>query len=421
MQSAEYPIGGYRQCTRPYTPVSMKSLTIRLVVLVLSIFFFIGSDRSDLGNSLAYSRFEVPFYGQPISIEFDPGMRLPTIQSVEHANIRSAVRRANRSPTRPLLNSLLAAKERHELNDFLFYKLARLSLQVIYEGRNRNAQELGLYKMLVDAGFDARLTFRGGRIFVNVFTNEDLFEVPIIDTGNRPYANLSCLDQDCRGRQRLYIYDSHPNPRGRSFGFQLTRWPELKEKPVDRELQFLYHGVQQRMKVTYDQTMVDIMKDYPFIHEYCYLETPLSNTLRKSLLPQLERYMQRMDEQQRLELLASFTRSAFAYKEDSEYFGKSKPMVPEELFGYSYSDCEDRSALFFALVRDLLDLPMAVVAYDDHLTVAVGSETIPGDAFRMNGQRYVFCDPTGPRASSRIGIIPPGYEDKKFTIIGAYK
>lgn len=399
----------------------MKNLTLRLAVLVLAVFFLVGSDRPDLGNPLEYSRFEVPFYGQPISIEYDPGMRLTDIQSVERTNIRAAVRRAERSATRPLMNSLLAARTQHELNDFLFYKLARLSLRVIYEGRHQNAQELGLYKLLVDAGFDARLTFRGGQIFVNVYTTEDLFEVPIIDTGNRPYANLSCLEGECDGRQRLYIYDGHPNPRGRSFGFQLNRWPRLAEQPVERELRFTYHGVQQRMNVTYDKTMVDIMRDYPFIHEYCYLETPLSNTLRKSLLPQLERYMQRMDEQQRLELLASFTRSAFAYMEDNEYFGRSKPMVPEELFGYSYSDCEDRSALFFALVRDLLDLPMAVVAYDDHLTVAVGSETIPGDAFRMNGRRYVFCDPTGPRASSRIGIIPPGYEDKKFTIIGAYK
>ena len=36
------------------------------------------------------------------------------------------------------------------------------------------------------------------------------------------------------------------------------------------------------------------------------------------------------------ELLAAFTRSSFAYKEDKEYFGYSKPMVAEEVFLYPF-------------------------------------------------------------------------------------
>jgi len=135
----------------------------------------------------------------------------------------------------------------------------------------------------------------------------------------------------------------------------------------------------------------------------------------------LRKYLEPLNEAERIEFLVSFTRSAFNYKEDNEYFGHSKPMVPEELFGYNFSDCEDRSALFFALVRDLLNMPMAVVAYNDHLTIAVGSDRIKGDSFMHKGQRYVFCDPTGPKDSSRIGQIPPGYENKSFHIIGTYK
>ena len=71
------------------------------------------------------------------------------------------------------------------------------------------------------------------------------------------------------------------------------------------------------MQVTFDRTMVDIMADYPFINEYCYLETPLSPTLRNSLLPQLKQLLEPLNHQEQLELLASFTRSAFNYKEDN--------------------------------------------------------------------------------------------------------
>ncbi|MEM9527847.1 MAG: hypothetical protein AAGA31_14625, partial [Bacteroidota bacterium] len=396
----------------------MKTIFFSCSVLALLVLGLMGTTPSGYGNEANYHRFYLPFYAESIQVVYDPAMTIAEPRSIDNYSIRSAYRSLQRKPTRVLLNSLLEAKEKYQLNDYLFYKLARHSMQVVYDGRSRNALELSLYKLLIEAGFDVRLTYRGNQVFVNVYTNEDLFEVPIIDTGGRPYANLSCLAGECNGRQRLYIYQDRPNPNGRSFGFQLRSWPALSSQPKVKNMRFTYHGITKNMEVTFDQTMVDIMSDYPFIHEYCYLETPLSPTLQKSLLPQLRRYLKPLDQQQRLELLASFTRSAFNYKEDNEYFGRSKPMVPEELFGYSYSDCEDRSALFFALVRDLLNLPMAVVAYDDHLTIAVGSASIPGDSFTYNNQRYVFCDPTGPKNSSRIGQIPPGYENKNFHIFG---
>ncbi|PPK85671.1 hypothetical protein CLV84_2574 [Neolewinella xylanilytica] len=397
----------------------MKIVVARLTLLALCLMAFANTNLTNLGNPVNYQRFSLPFYAQPVAVTFDPAMLVDEPATLSNVSIRHTYNQLEKRPTQVLLNHLLAAKGQYQLNDFLFFKLARRTLHSIYGGQSPLVQNITLYKLLIDSGFDARLTFRGDKLFVNVYTTEDLFEVPIIQSNGRTYANISCLAGDCKGRQRLYIYNEHPNPRGKSFGFQLKQWPQLAEQPTDKSLEFNYHGVPQKIDVTFDKTMVDIMTDYPFIHEYCYLDTPLSPTLSASLLPQLETFMQGMDTQQKLELLTSFTRSAFAYKEDNEYFGRSKPMVPEELFGYSYSDCEDRSALFFALVRDLLDLPMAVIAYDDHLTVAVGTD-IPGDSFNYKGQRYLFCDPTGPRNSSRVGQVPPGYEDKSFTVIGTY-
>ena len=82
-------------------------------------------------------------------------------------------------------------------------------------------------------------------------------------------------------------------------------------------------------------------------------------------------------------------------------------MIADEVFFYPYSDCEDRSALFYALVRELLDLPMIVVAFPDHLTVAVSlEEELPGAVISYQGRRYYICDPTGPVNSSEIGIFP---------------
>lgn len=402
----------------------MLHIIFRATLLVCAFVVLLGSTLTEGTSPDNYHRFDLPFYAEPVAVEYDPGMMISMTGTPSDATLRAAYREYRRKPTQPLLNSLLQAKHELQLNDYLFYKLARTTVQVIFhkQPNSRNAQEVTLFGMLIDAGFDARLTYRGDQVFVNIYTTDDLFEVPIIDVADRPYANISCLQGDCDGRQRLFVYNEHPNPGGRSFGFQIRNWPALSPQPTIKAMAFNFKGQRREMQVTFDRTMVDIMSDYPFVNEYCYLETPLSPTLRESLLPQLRSQLQALPgQQQQLEFLASFTRSAFNYKEDNEYFGHSKPMVPEELFGYNFSDCEDRSALFFALVRDLLNLPMAVIAYDDHLSIAVASDDILGDSFEYNGQRYVFCDPTGPRNSSRIGQIPPGYEHKKFKIIGSYK
>ncbi|OAV42685.1 hypothetical protein [Lewinella sp. 4G2] len=400
----------------------MKTISLQVFALLTISILLTGTSPNNLGTPANYQRFDLSFYAEEVPIVYDPAMKIGEPSVISNRNLAAAHRLLETKPTRVLLNSLLDAKETYELNDFLFYKLARQTLSVVYGPAENNARNITLYALLADAGFDSRLTFRGDQVFVNVFTSEDLFEVPIIDANGRPYANLSCIDGECGdGAGKLYIHPPRPNARGRSFGFQLRSWPNLGVQPIAKNLKFSYHGVEQDLDVTFDATMVDIMRDYPFIHEYCYLETPLSPTLQESLIPQLRQLTENLDEQQALELLVSFTRSGFDYKEDNENFGRSKPMVPEELFGYSFSDCEDRSALFFALVREVLDLPMAVLAYHDHLTIAVHSETIPGDHFNFDGKRFVFCDPTGPKNSSTIGRIPPGYEEQEFHVIGTYK
>ena len=96
-------------------------------------------------------------------------------------------------------------------------------------------------------------------------------------------------------------------------------------------------------------------------------------------------------------------------------------MIADEVFHYPYSDCEDRSALFFCLVKEIIDLPMIIVAFTDHLTIAVALEEEIGDAIRYEGKNYYICDPTGPVNSTDIGAFPSGYRNAKFKIIGEHK
>ncbi|MFN7117277.1 MAG: hypothetical protein ACK4TA_10795, partial [Saprospiraceae bacterium] len=160
----------------------------------------------------------------------------------------------------------------------------------------------------------------------------------------------------------------------------------------------------------------------PLIAEQEYLQFPMSPLLEASLVPTLQQLISDKTPVQALELLLGLTRSSFAYKEDRENFGRSKPMIPDELFAYSHSDCEDRSALFYALVKTLLDLPMIVIAYPNHVTVAVAiQEAVRGKFVEASGQRYYICDPTGPVNSTALGIFPAEYEKLAYDIVVKHK
>ena len=363
----------------------------------------------------------IEFYGVPIQLEYDPAMLFERQLVVEEIALRQGYDRLANRPYQQLLAGLQQAAQQLVLNDWLYYELIRSSLQELYDAPQSPEAELTAYLLLAKSGFDVRLTYRRQRLYVNVFTEDVLYEIPLIREDGRQYANLSSVGVDDSNGRSMYLLNHRPQVAGRPFSFKIQSWPLFPQSLQTRTLAFRYNKQIIEIDINYDGGLADLMKQYPLIDEYWYLEAPLSPTLASSLLPQFGRLLEGKSQQEALEILASFTRSAFNYREDRYLFGGSKPMVPDEVFFYPYSDCEDRAALFYSLVKELLQLPMIVIAYEDHLSIAVAAPEVPGDSVRFQGRRYVFCDPTGPSTSSAIGKVPEGYEGVRFEIIGTFQ
>lgn len=362
----------------------------------------------------------LPFYGIEVLIQYDPAMRFNRQLVVEEVALRQAYDRLSHLPYQPLLQDLQQQAEELALNDWLYFELVQKSLSALYEDIHSPEAELTAYFLLAQSGFDVRLTYRNRQAFVNAYTEDNIYEIPLIEEDGRLYANISSVKGVNNTRQSMYLLNHRPNRRGRAFQFTFSQWPEFPQNLRTRTLAFPYAGQLIEMDIQYDGQVAQLMQHYPLIDEYWYLQAPLSASLQTTLLPQFRRLMAGKSQSESLELLVSFTRSAFEYKEDKKNFGGSKPMVPDELFYYPYSDCEDRAALFFSLVKELLGLRMIVIAYEDHLSVAVEAPEVSGDAVEYQGRRYVFCDPTGPSSSSEIGQVPEGYQGARFQIIGSY-
>lgn len=376
-----------------------------------------------LGFMLPMQHAELSFYGEQVEVTYPAELFANGTLQVGETGIDLYLSSASGQDWNALQHQLDAYRLQWELNDWMYFRLVHQTLNEIARFISTPEQRILEHHLLSLAGYDTRLCYdeKRGDIFVYVYTNEAMFEVPMIEDEKRKYINLSAALTPRKHHSRsLSMHSDHPNPKGKVFSFSLLKLPKLSPQLVERPYFFSFQGEPYTLHASSDRTVIQWMEDYPFFEEGLYMQIPMSKAAGNQLYDQFKPLLAGKSEAESLSFLAAFTRGAFDYKEDKQSFGYSKPMIAEETLFYAQSDCEDRSALYFNLVKELLDLPVIAIAYDDHLSVAVASEELVGKPIWHEGKRYRVCDPTGPSGSSEVGNPPHGYANRRFEIVSSF-
>ena len=360
------------------------------------------------------------FYTEKIQLHFNTDLLLLPKPSVEGKSLKNHYALLLKTAYQGLIADLKLQRDAFALNDWLFYEMLRGATDQILSGRSLAEKNLLIWFCLSESGFDTRVTFRDQRVFVCVYTKDEIYEVPLIEDQARTFVNITALENTKVEDAGVFLLDFAPKRNGKAFSFHLGGISGIKPLIEKRSINFSFKGQIFPLEVSLDRNLVRLMEHHPLIDEREYLNAPMSEALRNSLLPQMTTLVKGKTGFETLELLTAFTRSCFKYKEDKEFFGRSKPMVPDEVFHYPFSDCEDRSALYFNLVKELLGWPMLIIGFPDHLTIAVSIPDFDGDAIEYQGRKYYFCDPTGPANSSEIGRLPEEFIGQEYEIIGQF-
>jgi hypothetical protein len=381
---------------------------------------FLGPLFMDKTMAAPWGQANVQFYTTRLSFEYPLQFQELPKPQVEATEIKGHYQKLAKLDFRPFLSALQTQKEQLLLNDWLFYEMIKASVEVILSNRGSNEKTLLTWFLISESGFDTRITFREQRIFLCVHTKDEIYEAPLIEDKERTFVNLSALNSQRKDEEGVFLLDFKPRPFGEAFSFSLQYLPKLPALPITHKLPFKYQAEHYELEIAIDQNLVKIMEKYPLVDEREYLKAPMSSLLRESLIPQLRYLLDGKNATESVALLAVFTRSVFKYMEDKDYFGRSKPMIPDELFHYPYSDCEDRSALFFSLIKEILGYRMLVIGFPDHLTIAVAIPDYKGEGINYQGIKYFFCDPTGPANSDEIGRLPEEFIGQKYEVLGQY-
>jgi hypothetical protein len=351
------------------------------------------------------------YYTEPIELRYETDLIPELDVRANDESISAFYKTLEKTDYRSFLLQISSYKKRLELNGYLEYDLIHKAVNSICIDKNGNYKTVLEWFLLSKADYDARLTHVGQAIFLYAYITENVYNVPIIQINGRDYISLTSIKYDYGNIKNSTAYKVNfiPNPEGKSLSFDLAKLPTLQADTIHKKIRFSHRYELYQFDVVLDKSIIDLMKDYPLVDELYYLETPISKTLHESLVKKLEELIAKKDKEEAVKVLLSLTRN-FEYKTDEDNFGRNKPMIPDEVLFYSQSDCEDRSALFYALMKELVKLPTIIVDYPEHLTVGVSLPQNKGKPLMHKGKCYTICDPTGPNNTYEVGIYPEGYE-----------
>lgn len=330
----------------------------------------------------------------------------------------------NHTDYQPLIASMLAFKEKNQLDDWLYYQLIRkMAQQLSPKTENYNRYTLYKWFLLNKSGYNASLAIRGNELLFYVQSDDNIYDIPYYLKDGKQFVCLNLHDYG-----KIDFAKVEPDevmvkiPEGqKSFTYKITRMPEFSDDEyAEKDIQFEYRNKSFLFKVKVNSQIQTLFANYPVVDYESYFNIPLSKETYNSLIPELREKVKGMNQRNGVDYLMRFTRNAFPYENDQQNFGKEKRLSAEETLLTKYSDCDDRAALFFCLVKEIYNLPMIVLAYPTHVTIAVNFDKAIGTPIIYKDREYAVCEPTPQLEDLAVGQLSSKLKNVPYQIAYAY-
>jgi hypothetical protein len=364
------------------------------------------------------------FYGDTIELPFARSSFVDFTDPLSAPAIQSFYDKMMATGFQPLIKALTGYKEQYKLDDWLYYQLIRRTAQYI-SPKAENYYRYTLYKwfFLAKSGYDASLRIDGSHLLFYVQSDETIYDIPYITRDGRQYVCLNYHDYGSIDFEKNKFSEVavRVQEATKAFSYKITQLPDFTPSDYsEKELRFNVYGNEYHFKVKLNTQIQTIFANYPVVDYASYFNIPLSRETYSSLMPLLKKNIKGLSTKNGVDYLMRFTRYAFLFEPDLENFGKEKRLTPEQTLFYEHSDCEDRAALFFYLVREIYDLPMIVLSYPQHVTIAVKFDKPVGTPIVYNGNRYSICEPTPQKEDLQLGQLASGLKKTPYEIAYVY-
>ncbi len=313
------------------------------------------------------------------------------------------------------ISSCLQHRTEMQLCDWAYMRLVR----AISEKRYGDTNEAVIFAsyIMAQSGYKIRLAFKEDHVFMLFASQHEIYGMKKVILEDECYFIL-----DSRLNGSFYVSEVGYEKEQR---FSLLIADEQK---VDTELSDTLVATSAKgcsLSYQVNVNMIQFYDDYPsgrlfFGDESSKwllgVKTPLDSITKSTLYPHVQEAVKDLSPWQAVAKLLNWVQTGFEYGFDDDVWGHDRVFFPAETLYYPNSDCEDKAILFTTLVRDILNLDVVLLYFDDpeHLATAVHIPVVekPGEYIVFNDKQYMVCDPTlkngpiGVKMSYYKGIDP---------------
>ncbi|WP_245957652.1 hypothetical protein U0035_11900 [Niabella yanshanensis] len=366
------------------------------------------------------------FYGDRLSFVFNDRQFVNfNEKGFTDASIQEFYDQSLRADYNNVFTMLANYRQNQKADDWLFYQLVRKTAEQI-SPKAENYLRYTLYKwyFMVHSGYGTMLSQNNGRLLFYIQCDENIYNIPYRLKGGKQYVCLNYHDYGSNidfDKEPFHPVALNLPAYTRIFSYKIARLPNFSESDyVDKKLQFTYNASEYNFKIKINPQIKNLFNNYPAVEYKDFINIPVSNATYQSLIQLIKKQLRGLNTKAGIDYIMHFTRYAFAFDADTQSYGSEKRLSPEQTLLSPYSDCEDRVGLFFFLVKEIYNLPMIVLAYPKHVTIAVKFDKPVGNTIEYNGAKYSVCEPTPQRMELRIGELLPELKNAHFKVAYAY-
>ncbi|MEQ9443548.1 MAG: hypothetical protein RIG62_31200 [Cyclobacteriaceae bacterium] len=362
----------------------------------------------DNGKAYSVKHIQLSFYGASLTLPYDARMLLSEVKPYDAQTLSEAWLYLSNTHLTALIHSLYHYKNQMNLNDWGYYQLIRQFTEQLYPSDDPRIP-LTTWFLLNKSRYKAKIGYTNQQLFLLLPTNCTVYATNYYTFGEQTYYAMG------NAPQSLYTYTQDYAGADLSLDLDLQHPLNLGGTPNEKALSFHYGAEDYQVQVEYNPRAIQFYQDYPEVDLRVKLESTLSREAKESLIAQFQPLLQDRTPADAVAMLLRFVQTAFEYQLDEAQFGQEKYFFPEEMFHYAYSDCEDRSALFIYLVRQLLGLKVMGLQYPGHVATAVSLTNGEGEFVEQDGEKFIICDPTYVNAP--VGKVMPRYAKDPVAVV----
>lgn len=386
------------------------------------------------------------FYGTPMKVRWGDAESF-RFDSISNQNLAKAYKRFSDNTYKNLLFDCLSLRKEYDLCDWAYYKMLQAMTEQIWgKGTNEAVFLQGL--LLGQSGYEIRFAKDSleHHLFILCKLKEHIngYKNYKTDNGRIYYIMEKGVMAD------NLFFCPHPYKGEKEMSLKISILPKLKVQQSDKRI---IHNRQRHFTISaqINKNLVAFFKDYPFpifkkditdnewkpLWEY-YANAPASDEMSKYVYESLREQLTG-NEIQNVNTILSWVcpydvtrikepplngRIGIPFIHDNQNSNhnqqnstQDQPLFPDETLMRPGGDCEDHAILFSRLVRDLLELDVVLLWYNNHLAAAVhfNSNVSGVKVADDEGKLYCVCEPS--IYDGQVGLIATKHNKETPIII----